>query len=382
MNQKPESRSSLPRSSATKRNRNTLFPFARFALPPLFAIVALIACNRSKLQPVAPDVVTETTPNDTDDPAIWVNPDDPAKSIVFGTDKETNGAIYAFDLDGKIIEEKTIRNIKRPNNVDVEYGVRLNDSVSVDILAFTERERQQVRVFSVPDMQPLDRGGFPVFTDEESQENRLPMGIGLYKSPDDGKVYVIVGRKTGPLSDYLYQYELKTDNGPVEGSGVEMELVRKFGKFSGQKEIEAIAVDDENGWVYYADEGVCIRKYHAEPGEGDAEVSCFGGDYFLDDIEGIALAAYPNDEGYLIVSNQQQGEFNIFSRKDNSFIKAVNLTTNESDGCEAVTVPLNPTFPNGLFVAMNDEKNFYFYDLEKVVSVDQRPRSTLHPNPQ
>jgi 3-phytase len=40
--------------------------------------------------------------------------------------------------------------------------------------------------------------------------------------------------------------------------------------------------------------------------------------------------------------------------------------TTETDGCEVVTVPLNNQFPNGLFVAMNDEKNFYFYDLEKL----------------
>lgn len=335
----------------------------------LFTILFLNNCSRSKLPPITPDVITENTLNDTDDPAIWVNPDDASKSIVFGTDKETNGAIYAFDLNGKIIEDKTIRNIKRPNNVDVEYGFRLNDSTTTDILAFTERERKQIRIFSVPDMQPLDGGGFPVFEGETNPEYQLPMGIALYKSPKDSEIYAIVGRKSGPLENYLYQYKLKTRS----AEPITLELVRKFGKFSGEKEIEALAIDDENGFVYYSDEGVCIRKYHAEPDKGDTEISCFGGDYFLDDIEGIALAAYPNGEGYLIVSNQELGEFNIFSRKDNSFIKAVNLTTLETDGCEAVTVPLNPTFPNGLFVAMNDEKNFYFYDLGKVVLMDKLP---------
>ncbi len=337
----------------------------------LFLSAALFfsSCNRSKLAPIAPDVITETTLNDTDDPAIWINPDDASKSIVFGTDKETNGAIYAFDLDGKIIEGKTIRNIKRPNNVDVEYGFRLNDSITTDILAFTERERKQVRIFSVPDMKPLDGGGFPVFEDETDPEYQFPMGISLYKSPKNGAMYAIVGRKSGPLENYLYQYKIEAQT----SRPVKLEMVRKFGKFSGEKEIEALAVDDENGFVYYSDEGVCIRKYHAEPGKGNAEVSCFGGDYFIDDIEGIALAAYPDGEGYLIVSNQQLGEFNIFSRKDNTFIKAVNLTTLETDGCEAVTVPLNSTFPNGLFVAMNDEKNFYFYDLGKVISIDEQP---------
>ncbi|PWL40163.1 3-phytase [Flagellimonas aquimarina] len=329
-----------------------------------YLVLALltISCNQSKLPPIAPDVITETTLNDTDDPAIWINPKDASKSIVFGTDKETNGAVYAFDLDGKIIEEKTIRNLQRPNNVDVEYGFQLNDSVAVDILAFTEREKQQIRLFSVPDMKPLDGGGFPVFEDEDVFEQKLPMGIGLYKSPLDTSIYAIVGRKTGPSDNYLYQYKLVVDS-----SEVKIDLVRKFGKFSGEKEIEAIAVDDEMGFVYYSDEGVCIRKYHAEPKKGNEELSCFGTEHFLRDIEGIAIATYPNEEGFIIVSDQQRGQFNIFSRKRNAFIKAVNLTTLETDGCEVVTVPLNDTFPNGLFAAMNDEKNFYFYDLEKVL---------------
>nr|WP_299072394.1 phytase [uncultured Allomuricauda sp.] len=335
----------------------------RFIYSLVVIVLFFTSCNtKSTLPPIQPDIITEFTLNDTDDPAIWVNPADVSKSIVFGTDKETNGAIYAFDLDGKIIEDKTIRNMKRPNNVDVEYGFQLNDSTTTDIMVFTEREKQQIRMFSVPNMKPMDGGGFPVFSDEELLENKLPMGISLYKSPLDSTIYAIVGRKTGPSDGYLYQYALQADS-----LGVKANLVRKFGKFSGQKEIEAIAVDDENGFIYYSDEGVCIRKYHAEPSKGDLEISCFGGEYFLEDIEGITIATYPNGEGQIIVSNQQKGEFNIFSRKDNSFIKAVNLTTLETDGCEVVTVPLNSIFPNGLFVAMNDEKNFYFYDLRKII---------------
>ena len=47
--------------------------------------------------------------HDTDDPAIWINPADPAKSLIIGTDKDDDGAYYVYDLDGKIIEEKTVR---------------------------------------------------------------------------------------------------------------------------------------------------------------------------------------------------------------------------------------------------------------------------------
>ncbi len=340
---------------------STYFKTMKNTILVLIVFLTLIACNRSKLTPIPPDVISESTLNDTDDPAIWVNPDDASKSIVFGTDKETNGAIYAFDLDGKIIESKTIRNIRRPNNVDIEYGFQLTDSTSTDILVFTEREKQQIRMFSVPDMKPLDNGGFPVFQDATATGHNLPMGISLYKSPKDSTTYAIVGRKNGPQNGYLYQYAIQSDS-----LGIRSKLIRKFGAFSGKKEIEAIGVDDENGFVYYSDEGVCIRKYYAEPSKGDTEISCFGGEHFLEDIEGIAIANYSNGEGYLIVSNQQKGEFNIFSRRDNTFVKAVNLSTSETDGCEVVTIPLNDTFPNGLFVAMNDTKEFYFYDLKRV----------------
>ncbi|GAA3633592.1 phytase [Flavivirga jejuensis] len=321
--------------------------------------VALMACT-AKLPIIAAHVVTETTLHDTDDPAIWVNPKDASKSIVFGTDKNTEGAIYAFDLEGKIIENKTIRGLKRPNNVDLEYGFQLNDSTKVDVIAFTERERQQIRLFSVPDMKALDNGGFPVFIDAKEPETNLPMGIALYKSPKTNKLYAIVGRKTGPKQGYLYQYHLTSDS-----LGVHSRLVRKFGEFSGKKEIEAIAIDDEAGIVYYSDEKHCIRKYYAEPIKGNEEISCFGSAYFKEDIEGIAIAKY-QDKGFLIVSNQQVHTFNVFDLKTNAFIKEINLGTIETDGCEVTTAALGDKFPNGLFVSMNDKKNFFFHDLKKL----------------
>ena len=41
--------------------------------------------------------------------------------------------------------------------------------------------------------------------------------------------------------------------------------MRRFGTFSGLGEIEAVAVDDALGYVYYADEGTGIHKWHADP---------------------------------------------------------------------------------------------------------------------
>lgn len=321
--------------------------------------IIFISCG-PKIPAIQPDIITDRTNHDTDDPAIWVNKQNPSESIVFGTDKETDGAIYAFDLNGKIIESKTIRDLERPNNVDVEYNVNIGNK-RADILVFTEREKQQVRIFTVPEMEPIDNGGFKVFTEYEEDEMNLPMGIAIYKSPETNKSYVIISRKNGPQQDYLHQHEIVGS-----GNGIEFPLVREFGTFSGKKEIEAIAVDSELGFIYYSDEGHCIRKYYADPSKGDEEISCFGSKYFRSDIEGIAIAKNSDDDGYIIVSDQQRGTFNFFSRKTNVFKFAQNLGTEETDGCEVYVGYLGDRFPNGLFVAMNDDKNFYFYDYSKI----------------
>lgn len=328
----------------------------------LLLAFGLYSCKYNNLPVIEPTLITEQTPHDTDDPAIWINKENPSESIVFGTDKdEINGGVYAFDLKGKIIKDKSITALSYPNNVDVAYNFKLNDSTFTDILMFTEREKNQIRLYSVPEMQPLDNGGFKVFTDETDIQKRRPMGIALYTDSNSGEIFVVVSRKIGPQKNYLYQYKLSSDS-----LGIKADLVRNFGDFNGGKEIEAIAVDNELGFLYYADEMHCIHKYYAHPSKGNEELNCFGSDYFQRDIEGIAIVKYPDNSGCLIVSNQQAHSFSVFDRVTNTFIKELNLGTFETDGCDVTTVNLGKDFPNGLFVSMNDNKEFYYHKLERL----------------
>ena len=46
---------------------------------------------------VKPRIVTTPLAHDTDDPAIWINRANPAQSLVLGTDKNVDGALYVFD---------------------------------------------------------------------------------------------------------------------------------------------------------------------------------------------------------------------------------------------------------------------------------------------
>lgn len=318
---------------------------------------------------VSPLYVTEKVRHDTDDPAIWIHPTDPAQSLILGTDKDEDGALYVFDLKGRIIPEKVVRPLRRPNNVDLEYGLMLGGKPT-DIAVVTERFTSMLRIFSVPDMLPVDGGGIPVFEGESGPEWRDLMGISLYKQPATGNIYAIVGRKNGPKDGtYLWQY-LLADNGKGQ---VKATLVRKFGTFSGKKEIESIAVDDSLGFVYYSDEQVGVRKYFADPQMGNDELALFASTGITEDNEGISFYTRPGGEGYILVSDQGANQFHIFNRKsstdnphEHQLVKVVKVKAMESDGSETVSQPLGPDFPKGLFVAMSTDSTFHLYRWEDI----------------
>ncbi|MET0572929.1 MAG: phytase [Pedobacter agri] len=324
-----------------------------------------ISCNgqvqKTDANAVKPLYISDPVDFDTDDPAIWVNPTDPAKSMVIGTDKDSNGGLYVFDLKGKIIPSKTVRGLKRPDNVDIAYGLTLGGK-KTDIAVTTERYTHKLRMYTLPDMKPVDNGGIPVFEGETGAEFRDLMGISMYTSPQ-GKIYAIVGRKTGPKEGgYLWQYEL-TDNGK---GIVKASLVRKFGKYSGKKEIEAIAVDNELGYVYYCDEQFGIRKYYADPAKGNDELALFGQGDFAVDNEGIAIYKTAGNKGYVLVSDQGARQLKVYSRTGDKhpLVTTIKYSANQTDGIDVVSVPLNPDFKHGLLVAMSDDKTFHFYRWE------------------
>lgn len=317
----------------------------------VFSLV--ISCTGQKQlgQKLKPAVITETVVHDTDDPAIWINPADASKSIIIGTDKDTDGGLYAFDLNGKIIHK--VLGLKRPNNVDIEYGFSLNGK-KIDIAAVTERETNKIKLYSLPELNEV--GAFSVF---DGETERGPMGVSMYKNPQTGEIFVIAGRKSGPKDGYLWQYKLSEKNGSITG-----DVVRKFGKYSGLKEIESIAVDDEKGYIYYSDEQFGVHQYHADPAKGNEEILVFGQGDFKSDVEGISIYPTSENTGYILVSNQQNDTFNVYLRENpaKGRIAEIPVSTLESDGSEVTNVNLGPKFPKGMFVAMSNGRVFHLYD--------------------
>ncbi|MBK6364744.1 MAG: phytase [Saprospiraceae bacterium] len=345
---------------------------AKIMVSALLCCSLFMSCTVQKISKFAikPVITTERVATDSDDPAIWVHPTDPSKSLIIGTDKGGDtgeGGLYVFDLSGKIDRKKTVV-LSRPNNVDIAYGLMVNGR-KTDIAVAAERNTNSIRVFSLPEMKSLDGGGIPVFADSPQKS---PMGVALFthKSSD---IYAIVGRKTGPVTGYLYQYKLTVDdNGQVSGS-----LVRKFGQFSGKKEIEAIVVDNELGYVYCSDEGVGVRKYYAHPDSSDIELALFATKGVRQDHEGLSIYKANEGTGYILLSDQQANAFQIFPRQgtvdnphDHPLIKKIFTSTMESDGSDISNVSFNTTFNNGLFVAMSTDGTFQFYRWEDLAGND------------
>lgn len=380
---------SLPPSAPRARALGSHYPNARVRLRSawcrtgacLLTGALLSACGTAETPAVAaadtlrPVVVSDPVLNDADDPAIWIDSLNPSRSLVLGTDKgDSTGGLYVYTLDGRIDTARTRRPLQRPNNVDVVTGVTFGGA-SIDIAVTAERGPMKLRIFRLPDMTPIDGGGMTLF---DGDATRAPMGVALYRRPRDGAVFVIVGGKSGPRDGYLWQYRLQE-----AGNGVmTAEKVRAFGAYSGAKEIEAIAVDAPLGFVYYSDETVGIRKYHADPDRPDAaqELALFGTTGFVSDHEGIAVYRTGDSTGYLVVSDQQGQRLQLFPREGapgaphtHRTLVTIPVAAQETDGLEVTNTPLSPAFPEGMLVLMSTDKTFHFYDWRDV-------RKRLPPN--
>lgn len=339
--------------------------------------------QRCPTAPLGPVGHTARVSNDPDDPAIWIHPSDPSKSLVLGTDKiESAGGLYVFGLDGVLRQSMTP--LDRPNNVDVEYGLAIGGQWT-DIAVVTERMQHRLRVFAIPadggPLTDLAPAGLPVLEGQIGDASE-PMGIALYKRPRDGVIFAIVAPKSGAASNYLWQYRLESDR----TSRLTATFVRRFGNFSRTSatpdeigEIEAVVVDDALGYVYYSDERSAIRKYHADPDQADAarELAVIGVDGYVGDREGLAIYDTGEGTGFLVSSDQVEGgtRLKLYRRQgsskgphDHSEVRTVVTVSDATDGLDVTSRAL-PGFPHGLLVMMNSSAgNFLFYDWRAVAA--------------
>lgn len=293
-------------------------------------------------------VETQPVPSGTDaadDPSIWVNPDDPALSVIIGSDKTPSGGLVVYNLDGTVHQ---VVPVGRVNNVDVRADFPLDDGTTV-LVAATNRTDNSVVLYGLDaETRQLSEIGDPIVSDM-----REVYGMCLYHSTS-GAFYVFVNSaNTGETEQYLLE-----DNGTGR---VQATLVREFVVGS---QTEGCIADDAAGMLYMGEEAVGVWLYAAEPEGGDERVMIdhTGADgNLIADVEGVALYNAA-DGGYLIVSSQGSSEFVVYERGgEHTYIgRFVILETDTvdavsgTDGIEVTNLALGDSFPEGVFIVQDD----------------------------
>jgi 3-phytase len=312
-----------------------------------------------------------------DDAAIWVDPNDPSQSVVIGTNKysdgTTSGGLAVYDLGGNQLQ---YTNDGRMNNVDLRSGFTLADS-QVTLVTASQRTDGTVspprpRRIALYTLDPSTKTLAQIHSFTPTYE---PLGVCMYRSAGDFFVFVVAA------NGWVEQWRLSES---PSGSGrVEAANARTFRVSStGSGDIaEGCVADDRLGHLYVSEEDAAIWKYSAEPDGGAArtQVDVVGGAQLTADVEGLAIAYGPGDTGFLIASSQGSNSYSVYRREGgNAFVRSFKVKdgdvdgTSVTDGVDVTSASLGPAFPNGVFVAQDnnnapDRQNFKLVPLEQIV---------------
>jgi 3-phytase len=328
---------------------------------------------------IRPTVETEAVAHAgdaADDPAIWANSQNPAGSLVVGTDKK--GGLHVYDMQGK--SRQFVADGKM-NNVDLRSGFRLGGRDLVLVTA-SDRTRKSIAIYVLD-----TTAGKLASVADGVQPTGLsdPYGLCMYRSRRTGRTYVFISDPDG----LVRQWELV----PTSAGKVRAKKVRDI-KFGSQT--EGCVADDESGILYVAEEDVGLWRIGAEPSAGATPASVdkvATNPKLKDDLEGVGLYDLGGGRGYLVVSVQGNNSYAVYRRDgDNAYIGSFSVIADplrgidgisETDGLDVSSANLGPGFEAGAMVAQDgrnvlpvENQNFKFVpwsEVARALKLESRP---------
>ncbi|MFL2708717.1 MAG: phytase [Gammaproteobacteria bacterium] len=333
----------------------------------LIAGLILLGCSTSN-DDNHPTVsyLAETEPvvtNDdaADDPAIWINLDNTANSLIFGTDKKSG--IYVYDLNGNVLSYQNLGNI---NNVDLRV---IDDELH---LVSSNRSNSTLDYWIFPTKgiyQYFENNPDNAFS-EELKHYHLKAGMDIYgicMGIINGTPVAALTEEEGVRVQYwdltkrkiinTFDITADEDNVPLLGN-----------------EAEGCVFDDENKYIHISREGArgFIKTYNAEDQQLvkviDSRDGNIGGD-----PEGVAIYKVDATTGYIILSSQGDSKFNIYDREyPFTYIDSFRVdNVSDTDGIDVTSVSLGDYAPNGILVVQDgynqpDNQNFKIVSMEEV----------------
>jgi len=214
---------------------------------------------------------------DSDDPAIWINPNNPDDSLVIATLKD--GGAVVFNLQGEIQQTITPADIDssfefgdiRYNNVDLVYNFDLGGE-TVDLAVFSDRANDTLAIFQIDpstgELSDITAENIldTIFGVDDGEATAY--GLATYTSPVSGESFAFVTQADGNLVAQLQLND--TGNGTVDAEVVRtLELPVPTGDPE-DSQSEGLVIDEELGFGYVAlEEEVGIVKFSAEPDGGN-----------------------------------------------------------------------------------------------------------------
>ncbi|QNP64323.1 phytase [Streptomyces genisteinicus] len=349
---------------------------------------------------------------DADDPAIWRNTADPARSLVIATAKE--GGLRVYDLKARLVQSLPAPPPATPdnapgryNNVDLVHGFRLAAG-RADLSVTSDRGHDRLRVHRIDPSRPggpltdvTDPSAPAVFSagQAEVDEQRTAYGLATWTDPATGRAYALVSRRertsvallelTATSAGTVTYRKIRTLDLPSSFRLPDGTTWRPCGEPGELPQVEGMVVDPASGTLYAGQEDVGIwrvradlrgtpqlvdrvREYGVPAVYDEPSDECvpgadpgFGGTRLSADVEGLTLLTERGGDGYLLASSQGDDTFAAYDREradgneyEGGFRVAASAAVDgsqECDGAAVLNAPLGPDYPDGLLVVQDGD---------------------------
>lgn len=320
------------------------------AVPSL--LVLLAACDAPAAAPPAAPValqtvsvtataetaaVATTNADAADDPALWRNAENPAASLVIGTDKKAG--LYVYDLTGKVMD---FNNAGRVNNVDIA------DHAGRVIVAASDRNDKAAAKIALFSLDPATTKLTALGTVAAGSGEAY--GLCLHAAED--ALYAFVVLKDGTINQVALD---------LAGAAPVGKIVRTM-KLATQS--EGCVVDPRTNRLYVAEEDAGIWRFDARASgpTTPTKVAAADGKQLVADAEGLAIAAEgAGNGGYLVASSQGDSAYAVYRLSDDKYVGRFKIAqgslgaTSETDGIAVNTGDFGPAFPAGIMVAQDGD---------------------------
>jgi 3-phytase len=248
-----------------------------------------------------------------DDPEIWIDPANPARGLIFGTDKKAG--LYTYDLSGKIQQFLPEGKL---NNVDLRGGFMVGGKEQV-LVAASDRIRGGAALFLLDpaSLKVAKWGDVKVPVSE-------PYGMCLGRR---GEAFVAI--VVGQAGDVRQVAISEKDGQPV---AVEER------QFQVGSQAEGCVIDDRTGRLYIGEEAKGVWQYDLDPATGDARapLAAAPSPSLKPDVEGLTLIT-EGAETYLIASSQGDSAFPVWRVDGASSAYKGRFSVVAAHGVDAVT---------------------------------------------